>query len=169
MNRILIVDDEPGVLSALQRSLRLRFGAGLRVDTETDALIALTRARDEPYDVVISDLRMPEMDGVAFLSLVAAVQPLAVRMMLTGSADFGTAQRAINDVGIFRYLTKPWVDSELFAHLESALAVARSQHAGSEPQAPSAQEAERLRLEALEPGITHVEWGPQGEVLLPPL
>ena len=126
MTRILIVDDEPSVLSALQRALRQRFGAELVVQTETDALLALGRARHEFHEVVISDLRMPEIDGIAFLSLLAALQPTSVRMILTGAADLETAQRAIQDAGVFRYLTKPWVDAELAAHVRSAIAQAEA-------------------------------------------
>ena len=126
MTRILIVDDEPSVLSALQRALRQRFGPELVVQTETDAMLALGRARHEFYEVVISDLRMPEIDGIAFLSLLAALQPASVRMILTGAADLETAQRAIQDAGVFRYLTKPWVDAELAAHVRSAIAQAET-------------------------------------------
>jgi|CXWL01.1.fsa_nt_gi DNA-binding NtrC family response regulator len=121
MTRLLIVDDESSVLSALQRALRQRFGGELEVAIETDAMQALDRARRETFDVVISDLRMPEIDGVAFLSLIGALQPDSVRMILTGSADFETAQRAIQDAGVFRYLTKPWVDAEVAAHVRAAI------------------------------------------------
>jgi len=168
MTRILIVDDEPRVLSALQRALRQRFGDRLQIETNTDALAALGRAREQFFEIVVSDLRMPEMDGISFLTLIAAVQPSSVRVMLTGSSDFETAQRAINDAGIFRYLCKPWSDVELASHIEAALlqsqlaARQREEAAASDPQA-----LERRRLEALEPGITHVEWGPHGEVLMP--
>ena len=125
MTRLLIVDDEPSVLSALHRSLRQRMGGELEIVTETDAMAALDRVRRELFDVVISDLRMPEIDGVALLSLVGAVQPTTVRMILTGTADFETAQRAIQDAGVFRYLTKPWVDAEVVAHVRAGLAQAR--------------------------------------------
>ena len=85
--RVLIVDDEAAVLAALQRSLRQRYGRRLLVETELDAGAALERASAQDFDVVISDLRMPAMDGVAFLSALGAIRPQSVRMMLTGSAD----------------------------------------------------------------------------------
>jgi two-component system probable response regulator PhcQ len=165
MTRILIVDDEAPVLAALRRALRQRFGNRLQVETRTDPHEALACVRDRHYDIVMSDLRMPEIDGVTFLTLVSTLRPSTVRLLLTGSADFETAQRAINDAGLFRYLTKPWLDAELSAHMEAAIAEA----AQRKPPAESADEQERLRLEALEPGLTHVEWGPHGEVLMPPL
>ncbi len=175
--RILIVDDEPYVLAALLRALRLRLGRRVQVRTQVDAWDALALAREQAFDVVISDLRMPKMDGITLLARIALLQPHSVRMILTGSADFGTAQRAINESGVFRYLTKPWHDTELTAHIEAALALAqqaRSQREQAEQWqaqavAPNAQELERQRLEALEPGLTRVEWGPQGEVLMPGL
>jgi YesN/AraC family two-component response regulator len=118
---LLIVDDEPAVLSALQRALRQRLGHEIEIATESDAMRALERCRNEDFDIVISDLRMPEIDGVALLSLIGALRPLSVRMILTGSADFETAQRAIQDAGVFRYLTKPWSDAEVAAHLRAAI------------------------------------------------
>lgn len=170
MMRLLIVDDEPGVLQALQRSLRARYRERLQIRTCADPLTALALARDERFDIVLSDLRMPEADGIEFLSLVTAVLPFSVRMLLTGTADFATAQRAITDAGVFRYLCKPWTDNELFAHIDAAIrqAVLQRAAAPSEPEL-SAQEAERRRLEKQEPGITEVTWGPSGEVLMPPL
>jgi two-component system, probable response regulator PhcQ len=170
MMRLLIVDDEPGVLAALQRSLRARYRERLLVRTCADPLAALALVRDEPFDIVLSDLRMPGADGIELLSLVAAVLPASVRLLLTGTADFTTAQRAITDAGVFRYLCKPWTDAELFAHLDAAIQQAVLQRAAA-PAAPalSAQEIERRRLEKQEPGITEVQWGPTGEVLMPPL
>ena len=166
--RLLIIDDEPGVLHALQRSLRLHYRDKLAITTCNDPLAALGLMRERPFDIVLSDLRMPETDGIELLSLAAAVLPRSVRMLLTGTADFSTAQRAITDAGVFRYLCKPWTEAELFAHLDAALAQALLQ--GAALAAPlSAQEMERRRLEALDPGITRVERGPHGEVLMPPL
>jgi response regulator RpfG family c-di-GMP phosphodiesterase len=168
--RLLIVDDEPSVVSALQRSLRSHFNGRLRVEGQTDPLQALARARLQRYDIVLSDLRMPETDGISLLSLLAAVQPHCVRMLLTGTADFATAQRAISDAGVFRYLSKPWEDAELFAHVDAAMLQAVVQGGPRDAQASvTPQEFERRRLEAQEPGITAVEWGPGGEVLMPSL
>jgi two-component system probable response regulator PhcQ len=119
--RILLVDDEAPVLAALKRALRRHFGETLTVETFTDALEALEFCRWVEVDVALSDLRMPEIDGVGFLTLLSAIQPQAVRMVLTGSADFDTAQRAINDAGVFRYLCKPWSDEQLVGHVRAAL------------------------------------------------
>jgi YesN/AraC family two-component response regulator len=170
MMRLLIVDDEPGVLQALQRSLRARYRERLQIRTCADSLAALTLVREERFDIVLSDLRMPGADGIELLSLVTAVLPHSVRMLLTGTADFTTAQRAITDAAVFRYLCKPWTDAELFAHIDAAIQQAVLLRAAAPAEPPlSAQEIERRRLEKQEPGITDVQWGPTGEVLMPPI
>ena len=166
---LLIVDDEPSVLSALRRELRSLFADKLRVEVCNDPARGLKLVRDRRFDIVISDLRMPEIDGLSFLSLVSAISPHTVRIVLTGSGDFETAQRAINDAGVFRYLTKPWSTADLRSHVTAAMAACVSAAAPKAEAEPDPQTLERLRLEALEPGITAVEWGAAGEVLMPPL
>ena len=174
---LLVVDDELHIIRSLHRLVRRHFGMQVNCWVTESSHQALVWARERPFDAVISDLCMPGMDGLALLSQVAALQPHAALMLLTGAADFSSAQRAVNQVGVFRYLTKPWNDAELLAHLEAALAHgaearARSADADAWEQHSgqlSPQEAERRRLEALEPGITVVEWGPNGEVLMPPI
>ena len=123
--RLLIVDDEAPVLSALRRALHQRFGPRLEIVTEQDPTAALARLHAERFDVVISDLRMPAIDGLTLLTLGSALQPHGVGMLLTASGDFDTARRAINEAGLFRYLNKPWHDDELAAHVEAALAEAQ--------------------------------------------
>jgi DNA-binding NtrC family response regulator len=175
MPTLLLVDDELSVLTALKRSLRRHFGSELAIELCSDASQALQRAHERHFDVVVADLRMPVMDGLAFLSRLGQVQPHAVTLMLTGSADFDTAQRAVNDVGVFRYLCKPWHDEELAAHMRAALDHARDnaqQRERADAWAASQgeispQELERRRLESLEPGITQVEWGPGGTAIMP--
>jgi response regulator RpfG family c-di-GMP phosphodiesterase len=163
--RLLLVDDEPAVTAALHRALRRRFGDRLVIVIDNDPHAALARARTQRLDIVLSDLRMPLLDGVTLLTLISAMQPHCVRMLLTATADFETAQRAINDAGLFRYLTKPWSDTELAAHFDTALLETEQRLQRELPP----EEAERRRLEMLEPGLTHVDWGPNGEVLMPPL
>jgi DNA-binding NtrC family response regulator len=133
MNSILIVDDEARVLAALRRTLRRRYGAAMEIETFEDPLLALARARDREFDLILCDLRMPEMDGISFLTLMTAVQARSVRIMLTGSADFESAQRAVNDAGVFRYLCKPWTEVELLSHIEAALRQARSPSEATRP------------------------------------
>jgi two-component system, probable response regulator PhcQ len=175
MQHLLLVDDEAPILNALYRTLRPHLASVLKIDLCTHGAEALQRGQRQRYDVVIADLRMPGMDGMTLLTRFAQLQPHSVRMMLTGSADFATAQRAVNEIGIFRYLTKPWLEAELLVHLRAAM-----QHAAQLTQTreqadawaalqaqPSPQELERRRLEALEPGLTDVEWSESGSVIMP--
>jgi response regulator RpfG family c-di-GMP phosphodiesterase len=119
--KILLVDDEENVLQAYTRVLRGRFA----LDTALGGEAALECMADRgPYAVVVSDMRMPGMDGVTFLAWAMAQHPDTVRLMLTGNADQGTAMEAVNRGAIFRFLTKP-CDSEL---LGQTLDLAVRQH-----------------------------------------
>jgi CheY-like chemotaxis protein len=101
--RILLVDDEPNVLVALRRLLD-----GFDVFIATSGEAGLQQLQENgPFAVVVSDMRMPQMDGAAFLSRVRELAPDTVRILLTGHADVGSAIAAVNDGGIFRYLCKP--------------------------------------------------------------
>jgi len=109
--KVLVVDDEQNLLDALQRQLRKRFD--LRTACGGPEGLECIEA-EGPFDVVVSDMRMPEMDGIQFLERVREVAPDTVRMMLTGNADQMTAVQAINRGAIFRFLNKP-VDTEQLA------------------------------------------------------
>ena len=102
--KILFVDDEQNILDALRRQLRKRF----TFDTALGAEEGLKLLKQKgPYAVVVSDLRMPKMDGIEFLRLTKELSPDTVRMMLSGHADLTNAINAVNEGNIFRFLTKP--------------------------------------------------------------
>jgi response regulator RpfG family c-di-GMP phosphodiesterase len=104
--KILFVDDEPAVLDGYRRLLFREFTIATAVGGG-DGLALIAEARQDPYAVVVSDLRMPEMDGIQFLSRVRVISPETVRIALTGYADMQSAIHAVNDGAIFRFLTKP--------------------------------------------------------------
>jgi response regulator RpfG family c-di-GMP phosphodiesterase len=106
---ILLVDDEPNVLSALRRQLRDKYEVQIESDPEA-ALFEIQTNR--PYAAVLSDYRMPKMNGIEFLNNVKKHSPDTTRVMLTGYADLDNAIRAVNDGNVFRFLTKP-CDREL--------------------------------------------------------
>jgi response regulator RpfG family c-di-GMP phosphodiesterase len=114
-SKILCVDDEPNILAAFERQLRKQFTVQTACGG-TEALNLL--AKEGPFAVILSDMRMPEMTGVELLIRVRRIAPDTVRIMLTGNADLQTAVDAINEGHIFRFLTKPCAPEHL------ALAVA---------------------------------------------
>ena len=120
---ILLVDDEPSLLSALQRQLRKVFNLTLAEGGE-QALAAVASAcdRNEPFAVVVCDMRMPGMDGIEVLSRIKTRSPDTVRIMLTGNADQQTAIDAINTGNIFRFFSKPCPAETLAEGLVAALA-----------------------------------------------
>ncbi|MBI4800869.1 MAG: response regulator [Desulfarculus sp.] len=102
--RILFVDDEPAVLVSLGRLLRGKFD--LRVAASGREALGMLE-REGPFAVVVSDLRMPLMDGVALLERLGQAAPDTVRIMLTGCADLEMALRAVNQGHVFQILSKP--------------------------------------------------------------
>lgn len=117
--RILIVDDEPSILSALRRLLRPH---GLEVFLANSGREGLEILAREPIDVVLSDMRMPEMDGAQFLEKVFASWPETKRILLTGYADVSSTVAAVNRGKIWRYIAKPWNDEDLLLSVQQALA-----------------------------------------------
>ncbi|WP_285905233.1 HD domain-containing phosphohydrolase [Pseudodesulfovibrio pelocollis] len=116
--KVLFVDDEQNILDTYRVSLRRRF----KVDTALGPEEGLDRFRlFGPYAVVVSDLKMPGMDGIRFLRKVQAVAPDTVRVMLTGHADLQAAIAAVNDGAVFRFLTKPCSMDEMIRTLEAAM------------------------------------------------
>ena len=116
--RVLFVDDEPLVLEGLRRSVYSEFVADLAGGAEE----GLAKLREGgPYPVVVSDMRMPGMDGAKFLATVRTVSPDSIRVMLTGASDMEAAVRAVNEGQIFRFLTKPVTSKTLLATLRACV------------------------------------------------
>lgn len=102
--KILLVDDDNNILDGYRRSLSKEF----LMETALGGKEALALATEKgPYAVVISDMRMPGMDGIQLLSHIKTIAPDTIRVMLTGNADMDTAVNAINEGSIFRFLNKP--------------------------------------------------------------
>ncbi|MEP0765697.1 MAG: response regulator [Fimbriimonadia bacterium] len=113
-DKVLCVDDDPSITDGYQRALRKR----VSMDTANDGEQALQMLADSgPYAVIVSDLKMPGMDGVQLLSRAKEVSPETVRIMLTGFADLQTAIAAVDQGNVFRLLTKPCSSDELAAAL----------------------------------------------------
>lgn len=115
---ILCVDDEPNILAALRRLFRTQ---GFQVLLADGGRAGLEVLENNAVDLVISDMRMPEMNGAEFLEAVRARWPDTMRLLLTGYADTQLIQDAINHGEIFRYITKPWDDKDILAIVREAL------------------------------------------------
>ena len=105
-DKILFVDDEPAVLEGYRRLLHKEFSVDTALGAQ-DGLAAIGAAQEDAYAVIVSDMRMPEMNGVQFLSRVRTISADSVRIALTGYADIQTASNAVNEGSIFRFLIKP--------------------------------------------------------------
>jgi CheY-like chemotaxis protein len=154
---VLIADDDSEVLGALVRGVR---SLGYEVYAAEDGAEALRLLRTHRVDLLLSDIDMPELDGVTLASLARVEQLAPVRILLTGHARLETALTAINAGEVHRYLTKPWKQDELgktladaFSRIDDLRRMQTADHA-----------ARRLRVacDALEqefPGLTHVDRG----------
>lgn len=115
--RILCVDDEPNVLAGYQRMLRKQFDLEVASSSEQ----GLDAVRSGSFAVVVSDMRMPGMNGSQFLAKVREAAPDSARILLTGFADLPSAISAVNDGHIFRFLTKPCPPETLSKALRAGL------------------------------------------------
>ena len=171
MTRLMLVDDEANILSALQRVFARE---PYEIETFTDATTALMRAREAEFDLVLSDYRMPEVDGVAFLTILRTLQPDTARLILSGFADMDALLGAINDAHIFRFISKPWHDGELRTTVAQALTYRTTllenrrlaDQVREQQVVLHRQQHELERLEREHPGITEVRRGNDGAILL---
>lgn len=154
--RILLVDDEPLLLAGYRRGLAKQFS----MDTATsgaEALELCDRTGASPYAVVVSDMHMPDMNGIELLTRLTTSYPQAIRIMLTGNSDQQTAADAVNQGHVFKFLTKPCSIADLREALNEALAQYRSererdavsQHTAIKVQHLSAKLAHQARHDIL--------------------
>ncbi len=110
LRAVLVIDDEQGIVNAIRRELstpplgRYRYA----VEGFTDTAAALQRATEKEFEVVITDFRMPQMDGLEFLKRLHAIQPDCVRLVLSGQTDIAALVEMINQTHIYRFIPKPW-------------------------------------------------------------
>jgi signal transduction histidine kinase len=116
---IYVVDDDPLVLASLSRLLELETPHEVHAFAGGEAALEAIRAR--PPELIITDLTMPQMDGLELLRRSRALAPDAGRVVLTGYADKESAIRAINEGGIFQYVEKPWDNAQLLKTVENAV------------------------------------------------
>lgn len=144
--KLLCVDDERNVLRALERIFMDDDYQILTATSGEEGLAVLSG--DSDIQVVISDFRMPGMNGVEFLRQVCEKYPDTVRIVLSGYADTGAVVSAINEGQIYKFVSKPWSDDELrqtVAKAVEAFALHRQNRAMEEEIAALKREIEQLR------------------------
>ena len=117
-DRVLFVDDETSVLDSFRAVLRRKYNM-VTLDSPVEALSFLKQKG--PVAVVVSDLKMVEMDGITFLSKVRELYPDTVRMMLTGHGGYDEAMAAVNKGHIYRFMSKPVDRNTLISNIDAAL------------------------------------------------
>jgi DNA-binding NtrC family response regulator len=114
----LVVDDEPDVRQAIRRLLTFEeYG----VVFAEDAVDALKQLESHPIKVIVSDFKMPRIDGLDLLKIARDKYPDVIRILLTGNPDLDLAVEAINDIEVFRFVTKPWHNEKLKLLIQGAL------------------------------------------------
>lgn len=166
---ILLVDDEPNVLKSLSRLLRDYY-----IVTAGCGAEALLLAEQKAFDLVLTDYRMPGLNGIEFLIRFKEIQPDAARLILSGYADLQGMQAAINKAEVFRFINKPWSEIEVRNAIERALEHRRiilenrllADEVRRQRELLEEKDAILRALEAEEPGITKVNWGADGSIVI---
>lgn len=149
---LLLVDDQPDILRILRLTLKDR---ARKILTTTDPRRALAIIDQEAVDLLIADVDMPEMSGTELCALVRTQFPDVVCMMLTASGSLDAAIKAINEGGVFRYMTKPWQTTDVRAATAAAIhRVDEMRRRAKERAVAGARERYLVDLEAAYPGIT---------------
>jgi len=163
-SKILIVDDEENILSSLKRLFRKE---DFQILTATSGEEGLKIIDENEVDLIISDLKMPFMSGVEFLSKAKQKNPAALRIMLTGQADLKAVLDAIDKGEVYRFLLKPWDDEELKMAIKQALDFHHLQKENKVlAQTVKKQNVILKELEKEHPGISTVKREQDGTILL---
>jgi DNA-binding NtrC family response regulator len=120
---VLIVDDDPALLEALPEAVRLRIER-IDIDTCDSAVAALERIETSDYDAVVSDIKMPGMDGLALLAAIRERHPQTPTLLITGHGEHDLGRRAMQG-GAYEYISKPIDRDSFIASLEGAIGARR--------------------------------------------
>jgi two-component system probable response regulator PhcQ len=162
--KILIVDDEENILNALKRVFRKEPYEILTAASGDEGLKILDAHQ---VDLIISDLKMPNMDGIEFLERAKDKNPLPLRIMLTGHADLKSVIDAIHQGEVYRFLLKPWDDEELRMTIRQALDYHHLWKENRRLVKTVKKQSQILQeLEREHPGISDVEKDEDGSIVL---
>jgi CheY-like chemotaxis protein len=117
-NVVLFVDDEVEILNSLKRQIQLQDEfSGL---FESDPTKVMNIVENNPIDIIVADIVMPELDGITLLAKIKETHPDIIRILLTAHGDYNTSIKAISEADVFGFITKPWEKNYLFGHLKMA-------------------------------------------------
>ena len=145
---ILLVDDEVNILVSLKRTLR---STGHTILTANSAADAIGKLSEHNIDLIVSDYLMPHMTGIELLSHVEKLQPDAIRVILSGHADFDIVTQAIRSGSVHKYLAKPWTNSVLVEQVNRLLNKDETQS----EKAPSISASPKPSLTLVAPSSSH--------------
>ena len=161
---ILMVDDEPNVLKSFQRALRKEAYTLLTAQGGEEGL-KLLEARE--VSLVISDYNMPQMNGLEFLKSVKSLYPHILAIMLTGQAEIQIAVQAINEAGVYKFIQKPWEDTDLKITIVRALeSIDLATERDRLIRKVKSRDAILKELEREHPGITKVNRDEEGYMII---
>jgi len=120
---VLAVDDEPGILKSLER---LFHSEQMEFHTALGGTKAIEMMEKQTYDLVLSDMRMPDMDGAELLNRVYDFNPESIRMLISGYSDHDLVIKAINEGHVHAFIEKPWNNAQLVSRVKAALAEKKS-------------------------------------------
>lgn len=162
---ILLVDDEPNVVSSLKRAL---MDEPYKIHTASSGVEGLSILKENRIKLVISDEKMPGMSGSEFLSAVKKLFPDTIRIILTGHASIQAAMNAVNNGEIYRFFAKPWNEIELKLAIRSAIEKFDLEEENKRLLKTVKRQANELhQLEKSFPGITSMQKDTEGNLILP--
>lgn len=160
---ILIVDDEPNIRSSLGRLFHKEGYETFLAETGEDALGIL---EGQPISVVLTDYLMPGQSGVAFLRIVQARYPHAIRIVLSGKADMETIMAAVREGVVSHFLLKPWDNNTLKETVRKAIVQSEEKQGVVEKSTPSKKRVAAENLDQIYPGILEVNEATNGAIII---
>ncbi|MBN2331641.1 MAG: response regulator [Deltaproteobacteria bacterium] len=163
--KVLVVDDEPSVLKAIQRIFR--HSDMIHLILSGDPVAALNIALTSDIDLIVTDQQMPGMTGLQLLAQLNEKKPEMVKIILTGMADVQTAVQAINEVGVYKFILKPWNNDDLYwTVVRTVEMILMQREKAMLVQEISKKDACLRRIENIYPGISDIKRDEDGTIVI---